>query len=1300
MKTAPPLLKALLVCFVLIASAAACCKHKNEPDPLPPTEKDTQRGFSQKTDDVVVEMPEEVVYVKEDVNNTLQSYNAETGTISFSNSDELERQNIKAGDILYSAQRTEIAPDGYSLRVTGVSRQGNTVTYQTEPASVLEVFDHLEETGTLKVGDLKSEDIKVYSLIARGGEDPKTKGLEISTDFGIENFSSTWDETSFDWVFYRQYCSSNPNKVAYEAKLKVIFQHESYEDKSSVLIDVGHIVLFSMMKMGVTAVVTLETGDDLSETETAIEWKNVQNNLVDKKYDLFKFPIVLGWANLVVNPSIVCTFQFGLGASGNLTFEAGFKDQVMAFNVENVGYFMPEFLKNSYIRSVSNGHPEMRMKAEAEVSAYASVGPGLRIEIPALQIKEDGEWQSSYVGAYVLGTLRGHADVNVELDPLSGGMSINSYGDGEAALELALQGKIGFNKLTTGDIDLRVDILSKTLGDWSWSYFLESPTPYNLNTKIDGNKATFSWDSRPTGMMSPVYDIYLDVGEGYVLYQAAWKQKSFVYTSEKDGVYNWKVVARTANGREYPCAQEQEFTILGNTTLKTLEPEIDVRQRKVVVPVSFSTKNKVKNYGVAFCDNEDFSGGWEEEPGTGIGYKFSVERHVPNHTTLYARGYLMVELEGNTSDSNQYHKFYGNVVKIVVDEEDAKALIRVSEDSAPFGEVEVGKTATLTRTVYNDGTADLVISSVTCSAEAFTPSWRSATIKPGKSQDITITFKPTEAKDYSGKMVLKSNASNAPEASFTIGGKGVAAAEAKLKVSRTFLEFEETTVGQSSTLDWTITNVGNAKLTVSSLTVPSGFSTDFSGWSSKSLEPNESHTFKVTFKPTEAKDYSGKMVFKSNASNAQEASFSVGGKGVVPAEAKLKVSRTFLEFEDTQVGQRSQLDWTITNIGNATLTVSSLKTPSGFSTDFSSWSSKSLEPNESHTFKVTFKPTEAKTYSGKMVLKSNAVNAQEASFSVGGKGIAAPVKMLKSLALSTNYPKAYFSDVSLNFSYDSQERLTSVGDGMYTFRYSGNTMTFSDNGSAQLNSSGQFSSITWRGATYKFKYDSQGRLTSLNDSGMQINYRWSGNDIYSITYSDGTTEMNPHFQPSPYMAPDKGVDVNLIMRIFLNEIGFEGVLPDGNCFPMMPGLIGKRSEHILGLQINDTESVTGWDINAYNSQYKGSDGQWHKLDYSVLENWPEGTGSFEVKGSNVPYKLECKPWVWTADSSGAVTKAVWPVVQYVASVTATMDVSRDYDYNGDGRINSEDLPTIRFRNVKVSGSSSQKNYSFTFTYGY
>lgn len=751
-----------------LLSAPSCRKDQKEQEQKPLTEKDTQRGFSQNNDDVVVEMPDEVVYIKSDVNQDVTNYNPDTGTITFQNSEELERQNIKAGDILYSAERTEKTPNGYSLRVTGVSRQGDMVTYQTEPASLLEVFDHLEETATLKVGTLKPEDITVYSYTSRGGDEEQTKSLDISTEGGIENFSTSTNETSFDWVFYRRYSSSNPGKVVYQAKLGLTIQHEPFEDKSSILIDMGHMVLFSMMKMGVMVDVTFETGDEVSEEEYLIGWSNVKSDLLDKKIDAVVVPIVLGWGNAVVNPSIVLSFQFGLDVSGNFTVAAGFKDQVVAFNVENVGYFMPEFLAKSYIRSVSNGHPEFRIKSEAEVNAYVSVGPGLRLEFPALPIKEDDKWTFSNLGAYALGTLRGKANVNVELDPLSGGMSINSFGSGEAALELALQGKIGFTKLVSGDIDLRADLFSQTLGEWTWSYYMESPTPYNLNTKVDGDKATLIWDSQSTGMMSPVYDIYLDVGEGYVLYQPSWKQKSIVYNAESDGVYRWKVTARTGNGKEYPCAEEQEFTIAA-TTLKTLEPEIDTRLRKVVVPVSFNTRNQVISYGVAFSETEDFSGNSEEIGGTGIGYKFSAEYTIPRNTVLYARGYMTIKTSGRPAD-DQYKKLYGNVVKIELEE--ARPIFRLSDSSADFGSVEVGGSRQVTRTIYNDGESDLVISSVTCQEKAFMPSWESATIKPNSHQDITITFDPSEAKQYKADMQFICNANNADAAVISLTGTG------------------------------------------------------------------------------------------------------------------------------------------------------------------------------------------------------------------------------------------------------------------------------------------------------------------------------------------------------------------------------------------------------------------------------------------------------------------------------------------------------------------------------------------------
>ena len=1141
MKTAPSLLKALLVCFVLIAAAAACCKHQNEPDPLPPTEKDTQRGFSQKTEDVVVEMPEEVVYVKEDINEDLQSYNPESGTISFSNSEELERQNIKAGDILYSAQRTEKAPDGYSLRVTGVSRQGNTVTYQTEPASILEVFQHLEEKGTIDFGTIRQEDLTL-PVYTSGGNSANTKvgveGLDISvaTADDVYSFSHTDESTSFSWVMYRQYCASNPNQVAFQVTVGLTIYHTVKEDKSTILVDSGTMVLYTEAEMGVTASLSLECGPELSEEEMNVELSTLNRNFLDKKYDIKCFPVPVSFARVAVNPWIVVSLQFNMGIDGEIKLETGFEKTSCAFNFENAGYYLPDFKKKSYARSLSRITPFFRVMASAEVTASASVGPGIRFEFPAFLIKEGGKWRYSWAGVYALGTVRGNVKVDSSFDPFSGSAAVTCSGKGEFVAQAALQGEFGFLDNAVADADLRLDLYSTTLAEWNWRYYTESPTPYNLMAEVNGPKALLSWEAHDSSKYQRItYDVYVDKGDGLRLYQEGTREKSVEFVSEQDGTYHWAVVARSAFGKKF--TSEQSTFHITDTKVKTEQPEIHSRERRVVFSASYTTRNPVKEFGFAFSDVEDFSADIHDNVGKGTADHFTLEwEDFYNHDKVFARAYVKI-----LCPDGEILKVYGNTVMASIDEEEvnlelspedlifgdvavgnkktlellvhnvgieagrvkvsvsdkdlpisydwedrvlqvdgratlyvtytpdkirqewktylildaydkdgrhinrnsvpmtgssskeetAKPVFRFSEYSAPFDEVEVGKTGQITRTIYNVGTADLVITAVSCEESAFTTSWTSATIKPNKSQDVTITFRPKEAKRYTAKMQFVCNVDKAEDATLGVTGTGVTPAEPKLQVSRTYLEFEDTQVGQSSQLDWTITNVGNSKLTVSSLTVPNGFSTDFSSWSSKSLNPNESHTFKVTFKPTEAKDYSGKMVLESNASNNQNASFTIGGKGVVAAEAeaKLKVSRTYLEFEDTQVGQSSQLDWTITNVGNAKLTVSSLTVPSGFSTDFSGWSSKSLNPNESHTFKVTFKPTEAKDYSGKMVLNSNASNNQNASFTIGGKGVAAAGE--PKIGISPTSVK--FGEVAVNTTEESEITITNKGNAPLVF---------------------------------------------------------------------------------------------------------------------------------------------------------------------------------------------------------------------------------------------------------------------------
>lgn len=97
-----------------------------------------------------------------------------------------------------------------------------------------------------------------------------------------------------------------------------------------------------------------------------------------------------------------------------------------------------------------------------------------------------------------------------------------------------------------------------------------------------------------------------------------------------------------------------------------------------------------------------------------------------------------------------------------------------------------------------------------------------------------------------------------------------------------------------------------------------------------------------------------------------------------------------LSFGDVQVGNSSQLTYTITNTGNADLTVSSISYPSPVFTG--NWSG-TIAPGANHVVTVTFSPTEAIIYSGNVIVNSNAGSGTN-SLPISGTGTPSPYSLL------------------------------------------------------------------------------------------------------------------------------------------------------------------------------------------------------------------------------------------------------------------------------------------------------------------
>jgi hypothetical protein len=207
--------------------------------------------------------------------------------------------------------------------------------------------------------------------------------------------------------------------------------------------------------------------------------------------------------------------------------------------------------------------------------------------------------------------------------------------------------------------------------------------------------------------------------------------------------------------------------------------------------------------------------------------------------------------------------------------------IQVSSTSINFVNGVVGSTASQVLIITNTGTATLSITQVNQSGSgSFSVSGFSLplNVNAGQQTTITVAFLPTSVVPASGNISIVSNAPTSPT---SVGLSGTAnAATLTLSISPTSLSFGNVTTGTASgTQNVTITNTGNANVTISQITV-SGAGYSMTGGSTPvTLSPSQSTTLAAQFSPAVAGSVNGSISIVSNA-NGSPASVPLLGTGV------------------------------------------------------------------------------------------------------------------------------------------------------------------------------------------------------------------------------------------------------------------------------------------------------------------------------------------------------------------------------------------------------------------------------------
>jgi len=305
----------------------------------------------------------------------------------------------------------------------------------------------------------------------------------------------------------------------------------------------------------------------------------------------------------------------------------------------------------------------------------------------------------------------------------------------------------------------------------------------------------------------------------------------------------------------------------------------------------------------------------------------------------------------------------------------AVGSISLSPTSLNFGSVVMGNSSAQSVTITNIGNAGVTLSqaSVTGAGYSITGLTLPLALAAGASNSFTLNFVPSAIGSAAGNVSLVSTASNSP-VNLPLTGNGTATPVGQLTASPTGMSFTNVTVGSNATQSISLSNTGNANLTISSITT-SG--TGFSGSGITvplTLTPGQSSTYSVQFAPTAAGSASGQVSFVSNASNSPT-SVSMTGTGVTAPAAQLTTNPTSESFGNVTLGSNTTQSISLSNTGNANLTISSITTSgTGFSGSGITVP-LTLTPGQSSTYSVQFAPTAAGSASGQVSFVSNASNS-------------------------------------------------------------------------------------------------------------------------------------------------------------------------------------------------------------------------------------------------------------------------------------------------------------------------------------
>ena len=298
--------------------------------------------------------------------------------------------------------------------------------------------------------------------------------------------------------------------------------------------------------------------------------------------------------------------------------------------------------------------------------------------------------------------------------------------------------------------------------------------------------------------------------------------------------------------------------------------------------------------------------------------------------------------------------------------------------SLSFGRVALGAPAVSTLQIANLGASDLTVRKITASDSQFVAQPDSILIPAGAKLRVTVIFTPKVLGATSATLRLLSD--DPDEGSVTVALTG-SAASPRAATSASRLSFGSVLIGASFAVKLTVSNLGDADLSVTRLASDSPQFTVFP--TAFTVGPGKAQDVTVTFTPTASGPQAGALTLSANDPVNPTLTVAVAGDG--GRQPAIALSATQFNFGAVDVGAWRDTSLYVYNRGDGILAVTSV-TPSD--TQFVAQpDSFTVAGKDSIRVTVRFSPKSGKDLSAALLMTNNDPTSRSAIVTLSGRGV-------------------------------------------------------------------------------------------------------------------------------------------------------------------------------------------------------------------------------------------------------------------------------------------------------------------------